>query len=131
MPLVRGSLYRYHYLWSRERWQGEESGRKARPVCLVMKSDANPATRFLFPLTTREPPSYLIALAIDVAECRRSNLVFPSWVVLEEYNRAVSDELYDFDSLDAIGQFGDAFMKRIALEIKRASTMKRLKAVDR
>lgn len=131
MPLSRGSLYRFYYLWSRERWRGEESGRKSRPVCLVMKSAANPATLFLFPVTTKEPPPHSISLPIDSAECRRANLVFPSWIVVEEYNRVDSDELYDFESLDAIGRLSEPFMTRIALAIKRAAELKRLTGVDR
>lgn len=131
MPLNRGSLYRFSYLWSREHRNGEISGRKARPVCLVVRSPTAPAVLYLFPVTSREPPPDVIALAINKGECRLAGLEHPSWIVLEEYNRVDETELYDFESLTPLGQFSSNFMLLIAAAIKRAAHLERLTGVPR
>lgn len=131
MPLTRGSLYHYNYLWSREHKKSEISGRKARPVCLVVRSSASPAVLFLFPLTTRPPTLDTSALEVPVAEGRRANLADPCWIVLDEYNRLTEDELYDFESLRPMGAFSPEFLRRIIVAIAKVSETKRLKAVPR
>jgi hypothetical protein len=131
MPLKRGSLYRFNYLWSREHSNGEVSGRKARPACLVVRSSTTPAVLYLFPVTSREPPADVIALAISKGECRFASLDHPSWIVIEEYNRVDETELYDFESLTPIGQFSPSFMLHIAAAIKRAAQLERLTGVPR
>lgn len=131
MPLSRGSLYRFNYLWSREYRRGEDSGRKGRPVCLVVRSTSSPAVLFLFPLTSREPPADVIALPVDKKECRLADLRHPCWIVLEEYNRVDENELYDFESLTPIGAFSPIFLKQVAATIKRASELERLTGVPR
>lgn len=53
-----GDLLRYYYLWARQADAGEESGRKARPVCIVVRIPTTPAALFLFPLTSQQPDAY-------------------------------------------------------------------------
>jgi len=36
--LEAGDVVRFHYLWTRQAAKGEESGRKARPVCVVVRT---------------------------------------------------------------------------------------------
>lgn len=131
MTLSRGSVYRYNYLWSREHEKREVSGRKARPVCLLIRSSALPAVLFLFPLTSQAPQPDTLALHVPDSECRRANLTQPCWIVVDEYNRADEDELYDFESLAPIGQFSLSFLKRVGLAVAEASARKRLRAVPR
>jgi hypothetical protein len=38
----KGQVVRFHYLWNRQALEGEETGRKARPVCVVVRTAANP-----------------------------------------------------------------------------------------
>lgn len=131
MPLTRGSLYRYNYLWSREHEKKEMSGRKARPVCLVVRSNTAPASLFLFPLTSQAPKDSTLSLEIPDAQCRLAGLMPPCWIILDEYNRCSEDALHDFESLVPLGHFSLAFLKRIALVIARAAEASRLKAVNR
>ena len=49
--LERGQIVRFHYLWARQADAGEESGRKARPVCMVVRAPGNPGAVYLFPIT--------------------------------------------------------------------------------
>lgn len=44
----RGQVVRFHYLWARQANAGEESGRKARPVCFVVRTPGNPGAVYSF-----------------------------------------------------------------------------------
>lgn len=131
MRLTRGSLYRYNYLWSREDERKEISGRKARPICLVVRSSTTPAALFLFPITTKAPSGGTLAIEIPASQCRRGNLAHPSWIVVDEYNRVSEEDLYDFESLVPLGEFSHAFLKLIGLAIQKCAEEKRLRAVVR
>lgn len=131
MPLSRGSIYRFKYLWSREHDNLEVSGRKARPVCLVVRSASKPSVLFIFPITIRPPLAGTAALNIPPVECRRGGLSENCWIVVDEYNRLSDDELYDFESLRPIGAFSEGFMKTIARAIKTVSQATRVRAVPR
>ncbi|WP_246617929.1 hypothetical protein [Rhizobium populisoli] len=50
-----GDVVRFHYLWKRQADAGEETGRKARPVCVVVRTAAVPGVVFLFAITSRLP----------------------------------------------------------------------------
>lgn len=129
--LARGNLYRFNYLWSREHRRGEISGRKARPVCLILRSSARPEALFLFPITSQQPLGHSYCLPISEQECRHAGLDYPSWIVVEEYNRVNEPDLYDFESLAPIGRFSDAFVRRIAEAVARVAAAERLVAVPR
>ncbi|MEI9406121.1 hypothetical protein [Mesorhizobium argentiipisi] len=126
-----GDLLRYYYLWARQADAGEESGRKARPVCIVVRAPTAPATLFLFPLTSRQPDATRTYIAISEIECRRGGLDFPSWLILDEYNRVRTDEAYDLVSTKPIGSFSPAFVRKIAGLIKEAANQRRLRGVVR
>ncbi len=85
-----GQVLRFFYLWKRQARVGEESGRKARPVCVVVRTAAMPGVVFLFPITSQLPETDRLSLAISEMECRRAGLDFPCWIVLDEYNRVDS-----------------------------------------
>jgi hypothetical protein len=129
--LKPGDVLRYSYLWARQADAGEESGRKARPVCIVVRTPAEPAALFLFPLTSQKPDRSRVHVAVSEIECRRGGLDFPTWLVLDEYNRVRVDEAYDLVTTKPLGAFSPAFVRKIAALIKEAAAQRRLRGVVR
>jgi hypothetical protein len=129
--LKPGDLLRYYYLWARQADAGEESGRKARPVCIVVRTPVEPAALFLFPLTSQKPDRSRAHIAVSEIECRRGGLDFPCWLILDEYNRVQFDEAYDLVTTTPIGTFSPAFVRKIAALIKEAAAKRRLRGVVR
>jgi hypothetical protein len=129
--LKPGDVVRYHYLWARQADAGEESGRKARPVCVVVRTPVEPAALFLFPLTSQKPERSRAHLAVSEMECRRGGLDFPSWLILDEYNRVSIDAAYDFETTAPMGTFSPAFVRKIASAIKQAAARRRLRGMAR
>lgn len=129
--LERGNVYRFSYLWSRQFEKGEESGRKARPVCLVLKTSREKGNIFLFALTTSPPPQDRLSIEIPAAEQKHAGLRARSWIILDEYNQATEMAAYDFESLEPIGRFGDRFFLKIAETVRRAILSGRIMAVIR
>lgn len=76
---------------------GKDSGRKARPVCIVIRTPDNTARLFLFPITSQEPDDSSIALTFSQIECKRAGHAYPCWILLGEYNRVEMDHAYDFE----------------------------------
>ncbi len=131
MTLKVGDILRFNYLWAREAEQGEESGRKARPVCLIVRTASDPANLFLLPLTSKQPAHKRAALLVPEMECRRAGLQTPCWIILDEYNFVAMDVAYDFESLRPIGSFAAAFLQQVASRLKAEATARRLKRVMR
>jgi hypothetical protein len=129
--LEPGQIVRFFYLWNREAAQGEESGRKARPTCVVVRTLAVPGVVFLFPITSQMPGTERVFLAISQMECRRAGLDFPSWIILDEYNRVELDKAFDFEATTPIGSFSPAFLKTIASTVKQAAAARKLAGVAR
>jgi len=126
-----GDILRYNYLWARQFDAGEESGRKARPVCLVVKTQTKPANLFLFPLTSQPPAQDRVAFALGEIECRRAGLDFPTWLVVDEYNYLREDELFDLEAARPVGALSPAVLRKVALLIKQAAEKRRLRAIHR
>jgi hypothetical protein len=129
--LEQGAIVRFFYLWSRQADAGEVSGRKSRPSCIVIRTPTNPAALFLFPITSKQPASDRLHIQISEIECRRCGLNAPSWLILDEFNRVMSDETYDFDSLKQQGTFSGAFMKQIATIVQSGIRSRSIKGVRR
>jgi hypothetical protein len=127
----QGEVVVFYYLWHREAQQGEESGRKPRPVCIVIKTPGNPDVVFLFPFTSKPPQPGQLALSVPEMECRRIGLVAPCWIILDEYNRVEMDKDYDFTSTDPIGSVSAAFLREIAATIRKAVQLASVRAVKR
>lgn len=127
----RGQVVRFHYVWKRQADAGEESGRKARPVCITVRSEGNPGRLFLFPITSQPPAAGKLALAFNQMECRRAGLTFPCWIILDEYNLVDLDKAYDFEGTKPIGIVSPAFLTEIARIIKQAAITGRLSGVKR
>ncbi|AZO31333.1 MAG: hypothetical protein EOS40_15595 [Mesorhizobium sp.] len=70
-------------------------------------------------------------MAISEIECRRGGLDFPSWLILDEYDRVRMDEAYDLVTTKPIGSFSPAFVGKIAGLIKEAAEQRRLRGVVR
>ncbi|CDM61164.1 MULTISPECIES: hypothetical protein [Rhizobium] len=129
--LEPGQIVRFFYLWKRQAAAGEESGRKARPVCVVVRTAAAPEAVFLFPITSQLPDTERLSLAVSQMECRRAGLDFPCWIVLDEYNRVELDKAFDFETTTPLGSFSPAFLKKIALTVKNAAAARRLTGITR
>jgi hypothetical protein len=129
--LKPGDLIRYHYLWAREAARGEESGRKARPSCVVVRTPANPSVLFVFPLTSQQPRPERAFLAVPEMECRRGGLDYPSFLILDEYNRFSEDETFDLEVPGPIGAFSGPFLRIIAAVVRDQAQSRRLHAVTR
>lgn len=126
-----GDVVRFHYLWKRQADAGEESGRKARPVCVVVRTPDVPGAVFLFAITSQAPHEDRLFLPISQIECRRAGLDFPCWIILDEYNRVELDKAFDFETSRPLGSFSPAFLKNIARIVKDAAASRRLAAVNR
>ena len=129
--LSPGDLVRYGYLWARQADAGEESGRKARPVCVVVRTPTTPAALFLFPPASQKPDTARAFIAVSEIECRRAGLDFPSCLIVDEYNRAPAYTAYDLESPNPIGAFSPAYLRKIAARIKDVARQRRLRGVAR
>ncbi|TIU24766.1 MAG: hypothetical protein E5W38_30270 [Mesorhizobium sp.] len=85
----------------------------------------------MFPLTSQKPDRSRTHIAISEIERRRGGLDFPSWLILDEYNRVRIDEAYDLVTTKPIGSFSPAFVRKIAGLIKEAAEQRRLRGVVR
>lgn len=126
-----GGVYNFSYLWAWQFQKGEESGRKFRPVCLVLKRPGDESALFLFPLTSRMPEADRLSLNIPSDELRRCGLQPPCWIILDEFNRTLADRPFDFESLEPLGLFSAKFMKGMARRIKKGSKDQRIQPVPR
>lgn len=127
----QGDVAEFYYLWHREELAGEESGRKPRPVCIVVKTPGNPEVVFLFPFTSKSPLAGQVALEVPEIECRRVGLATPCWIILDEFNRVEMDKDYDFASTEPIGSVSAAFLREIAATIRQAVRSATIKVVNR
>ncbi len=120
-----GDVIRFYYKWAREHDQGEESGRKARPVCLVMRIEQEPPIYFLSPITTQRPEQQdVTALEIPSSERRWAGLDKECWLILSEMNTVNADRAYDFAGTQPIGRFSKAFTRKI-FELGRELALQR------
>ena len=111
----------------------QEKSLAARLVLSVSSSERSSSRRRFFSSlrTSQKPQRTRAHLAISEIECRRGGLGFPSWLILDEYNRVGADAGYDFETMAPIGTFSPAFVRRIASAIKQAATRRRLRGIAR
>ena len=129
--LKPGDLVRYGYLWAREAARGEETGRKFRPACVVVRTPAPASSLFVFPLTSQQPDADRAYLTVTEIECRRGGLDYPSFLVLDEYNRFLESEAFDLEATKPIGAFSTSFLRKIARAVRDLARERRLQAVQR
>lgn len=123
-----GDVVRYYYLWHEQAQTGEHSGHKARPSCVMVKTEKH---LFLFPITSQEPHNLQYSLKVPEIECQRAGLQKQSWVRVDEFNVVPCESLFDFEDLKPQGRFSLAFMRKIALKIKEVKAIKPLGKVFR
>jgi hypothetical protein len=113
-----GLVISYNYLWAREYDRHEESGRKARPVCvqIIVTSGKGGTLVALFPITSQPPRADRSTLEIPEMEARRVGLKTPAWIIIDEWNLddlAKSPHIADARPL---GTLSPVFVKRIRKE---------------
>ncbi|WP_375617087.1 hypothetical protein [Bartonella sp. AP58NXGY] len=123
-----GDVVRYYYLWHEQAQKGEHSGRKARPSCVMVKTEKH---LFLFPITSQEPVNLQFSLKVPEIECKRVGLQKQSWVRVDEFNVVSCQSFFHFQDLKPQGRFSLAFMRKIALKIKEVKAIKPLGKVSR
>lgn len=85
----------------------------------------------MFPVTTMPPAQDRLAVEIPLTEWKTAGLDARCWIMLDENNQASDTAAYDFESLDAIGQFGNRFLLEIAKKVRQAIISGRKKTVRR
>ena len=134
-----GLVARYHFLWWNQHARGEESGRKARPACLVVPLGGAGGTVVLFPLTTQQPEASRKALAVPATERRRLRLPgnLQSWVLLDELNQDVWPGSLNFEPVGrdplrfSYGSFSPAFMRLVLATMRDAIKERRMRMIPR
>lgn len=111
-----GHVILYSYLWAREYDRGEESGRKARPTCvmLIIVGKGGRPRPLLFPITSRPPGSSNSFVEIPETEARRTKLYTPAWVIVDEFNTDDLSTSWLIEDAEPLGQFSRRFMSRVA-----------------
>ena len=126
-----GHVYSYNYLWLREHNLGEESGRKTRPTCLVLKGRPGDNRLILLAITSKAQTKSRQSILIPTTECERCKLQAPAWLILDEFNIANSVALHDFESTNALGQFSKVFVAEIVRQFGIKLRANETKAVQR
>jgi hypothetical protein len=127
----RGAVYRFNYLWAREHDRGEESGRKDRPACLLLRPGAFPDVLVMFAITSQTPSPDRTFAEISATECAKAGLHAPAWIILDEYNMVHASRSPDFVSLDPTGRFSDRFLRKITAVVAQRIRAKTARAVQR
>lgn len=130
---AHGQVILYSYLWAREHDSGEESGRKARPTCvllIVAGKDGRPRP-LLFPITSRPPGPSTRFVEIPETEARRAKLYTPAWVIVDEFNTDDLATSWAIEDAEPLGQFSRRFMARIAAEVAAAIRASGVRSVPR
>jgi hypothetical protein len=117
-----GQVILYSYLWAREHDRGEDSGRKARPTCVMLIVAGKDGHRkpLLFPITSRPPGPSTRFVEIPETEARRAKLYTPAWVIVDEFNTDDLKTSWAIEDAEPLGQFSRKFMSRIAAEAAAA-----------
>ncbi|MGF9565434.1 hypothetical protein [Neorhizobium sp. JUb45] len=119
---AHGDVILYSYLWAREYDRGEESGRKARPTCvmLIVISQDGRKKSLLFPITSQPPRLNRWAIEIPPAEARTANLRMPAWVIVDEFNTDDLVASFAVEKQSPLGHFSKMFMSKIAVTAAQA-----------
>jgi hypothetical protein len=135
MKAANGLVWRYYFVWGSEHTRGEESGRKARPVCLQLLLDVPQAGRnpvLLVPLSSKPPLPGDEALEVPPLELRRVGLSGPSWLKFNDLNLDPDFERSaNVAEARPLGQFSSAFTKRVRTQLRDAIARRRASVVAR
>lgn len=128
-----GEIILYSYLWAREHDRGEETGRKARPTCvmlIVVGKDGRPKP-LLFPITSRPPGPSNHFVEVPETEARRAKLYTPAWVIVDEFNTDDPATSWALEDAKPLGRFSKKFMSRIAAAAAGAIRAGKARSVPR
>ncbi len=118
--LPAGAVLRYPYRWLAQSRRGEESGRKDRPVCLVMavhdpKADLH---HLAFLAISSQPPGpQQETIEIPDIERKRAGLTgYPqAWIYVSEWNYDIAERSFYLDPLEPVmGTFTPRFLAIVA-----------------
>jgi hypothetical protein len=115
-----GAIINYPYLWKWQRDRGESSGRKDRPVRVVIAIrgvDKGHTHVALLAISSMPPRADQRALEIPEIECRRGGLsdVKQAWITVGEYNYDIVERSFYLDiNQPTLGRFSRHFMMRLA-----------------
>ncbi len=133
-----GLVIRYNYLWTRQADAGEDSGRKARPVCVAIPVGRTGNDVVLFPITTQEPLGHI---AIEIPETERRRLKLPGgrrcWLILDEANHDQMPGSYHLEPIGlsparyAYGVLSHAFMRLVLAKLAEAIRSHKFRTVSR
>ncbi|MGR3433813.1 MAG: hypothetical protein ACU0CO_02805 [Shimia sp.] len=132
---VSGQVFRYPFLWKRQKEAGETEGRKTRPTCLaVTTATAKGETLlFLLPITTQPPMKGRLALEVTPMEARRAGLETDKrcWVMLDEINTDILERSWLFEDRTPLGAFSPAFADAVRRALLAAAKAGRAGIVNR
>lgn len=133
VELRHGDVVLYSYLWWREHARGEESGRKARPACvmIIVSQPKGSKRAILFPVTSAPPMPGTAAIVVPDIEARRAKLHTPAWVIVEEFNSDDPDNSLALEDTRPLGTFSRAFIGRIAAAAAAAARERGMRAITR
>ena len=128
-----GLVISYNYLWAREYDRSEETGRKARPVCvqIIVARGASGTVVALFPITSQPLQPVRTAIEIPQTEARRIGLSITSWIVVDEWNLDDLAKSPHIADSHPIGALSPAFMKRVRGEAAARIRARRYRSVPR
>ncbi|KRB29627.1 hypothetical protein J1C56_28585 [Aminobacter anthyllidis] len=128
-----GHVILYSYLWAREFDRGEDSGRKARPTCvMVIVAGKDGRTRpLLFPITSKAPGPDRRCVEVPETEAKRAKLYTPAWVIVDEFNVDDLTTSWALESTVPVGQFTRRFMAKVAAEAAAAIRAKNIRSIPR
>lgn len=119
-PGAQGAILRYPYLWLAQHRAGEDSGRKERPVCLVLRvrdEKAELTHLALLAISSQPPEAGQAALEIPDIERRRAGLTsYPrAWVYVSEWNYDIAERSFHLDPASRpLGHFTPRFLAIVA-----------------
>jgi hypothetical protein len=135
MKAESGLVVSYSFLWSREAGNGEESGRKSRPVCLQLlmnPTETRPDPVLLLPITSQPPAAGSLALSIPELECRRLALRTPAWIILDEVNLDVDFRRSPYvDDPNPLGSFITTFTQFVRRRLRDVLIQRRIRLTAR
>ena len=133
VELLHGDVVLYAYLWWREHRAGEETGRKARPACvmIVMPAGRGVGKALLFPITSTPPGAGTAYISVPETEAKRAGLYTPAWVIVEEFNSDDPATSLALEDTRPLGRFSRKFVGRIAAAAAAAARARGMRAIPR
>jgi hypothetical protein len=128
-----GDIIQYSYLWAREHAQGEITGRKTRPACVMLVvtgADGRKRT-LIFPITSQQPSPDTSSIEIPETEARRANLCQPAWVIVDELNQDDLTKSFALEDLQPQGRFSKKFMLKLTMAVRAVAQARKMKIITR